>query len=165
MSVSCNPTVRLLDRVGPPPRRGRARVGAREPTPILAQRWLLSLCLLGCLCTIPASSSAQTPARENQAPTSASSTSRTPRLPQPCLEYAETYYSQLCLDLGLTTSCNVIRSPGSGTNAVRSTCIVTVRPTGRRLARSLVQWFCQLSAAHGLQPSGGVILPGADLAA
>ncbi len=69
--------------------------------PIMPQLWLLALCLVGCLCTLPMPASAETWQektsthfrvlyQENSAFAAA------------VLEYAEAYYSQIRLDLGLT---------------------------------------------------------------
>jgi hypothetical protein len=93
MSVSCNPTMRLLDRVCPPLRRGRARAGVK--------RWLLTLCLLCGLCSIPASSSAQT-WQEKTSTHFRVFYQQNPAFAAAVLEYAEAYYSQIRLDLGLT---------------------------------------------------------------
>ena len=74
-------------------------MGVREPTPILAQRWLLSLCLLGCLGTMPASSSAQT-WQEKTSTHFRVFYQQSPAFAAAVLEYAETYHNQLRLDLG-----------------------------------------------------------------
>ena len=53
-------TRRLLYRCVPSPLSLWERLGVREAMPALGQRWLLTLGLLGCLCTIPGTASAQT---------------------------------------------------------------------------------------------------------
>ena len=69
--------------------------------PVWVSRWLLALCLLGCLGTMPVLSSAET----WQAKTSTHFRvfyQQNPAFATAVLEYAEAYYRQIRLDLGLT---------------------------------------------------------------
>jgi hypothetical protein len=129
MSISWYSTVRLLACVSPPPRRGkgrrkagapppsqtrgtgltalrrrrraRARVGVRARSLIQTQDWLLALCLLFCLCAFPATSSAQT-WQEKTSTHFRVFYQQDPAFAAAVLEYAEAYYNQIRLDLGLT---------------------------------------------------------------
>ena len=112
MSISCNSSVHLLahcapsslsqrEGLRPAPTQSRQRVGVRGPIHILAQHWLLTLCLLSCLCTIPATSSAQT-WQEKTSTHFRVFYQQNPAFAAAVLEYAEAYYNQIRLDLGLT---------------------------------------------------------------
>jgi hypothetical protein len=121
MRVPCSLTRRLLDCVFPPPRRGKGRRKAGAPPPsqtrgtgltALRRRrrararmgvkpWLLTLCLLCCLCTMPGPSSAQI-WQEKTSTHFRVFYQQNPTFAAAVLEYAEAYHSQIRLDLGLT---------------------------------------------------------------
>ena len=112
MSVSCHPTVRLLapcsptslslwEGLRPAPTQSRQRVGVRGFFSILAQPALLTLCLLCGLCIIPVTSSAQS-WQEKTSTHFRVFYQQNSAFAATVLEYAEAYYSQIRLDLGLT---------------------------------------------------------------
>src|SRR5262249_11109116 len=76
------------------------RVGVRGPIPILAQPALLTLCLLCCLGTMPAISSAQA-WQEKTSTHFRVFYQQNLAFAAAVLEYAEVYYNQIRLDLGL----------------------------------------------------------------
>jgi Peptidase MA superfamily len=77
------------------------RAGVREPTPVWVPRWLLALCLLGCLGITPAISSAET-WQEKTSTHFRVFYQQNPAFATAVLAYAEGYYNQIRLDLGLT---------------------------------------------------------------
>ena len=114
MSISCNPALRLLSHCAPSSLSFWERVGVKVaalPAPtqwrrrgfvsILAQHWLLPLGLLCCLCTLPETSSAQT-WQEKASTHFRVFYQQNSAFAAAVLEYAEVYYSQIRLDLGLT---------------------------------------------------------------
>src|SRR5215470_9038981 len=97
MNVFYDLTKRLLSQCA----SLREGVGVRGPIPILAQPALLTLCLLCCLCTMPATSSAQA-WQEKTSTHFRVFYQQNPAFAAAVLEYAEAYYNQIRLDLGLT---------------------------------------------------------------
>ena len=93
MSISYNSTVQLPECVSPPSSRGRVRIGVK--------RWLLALCLLCGLCTLSATSSAQA-WQEKTSTHFRVFYQHNPAFAAAVLKYAEVYYHQIRLDLGLT---------------------------------------------------------------
>jgi len=69
--------------------------------PAWVSRWLLALCLLGCLGTMPVLSSAET-WQEKTSTHFRVFYQQNPAFATAVLEYAEAYYRQIRLDLGLT---------------------------------------------------------------
>ena len=83
------------------PTQSRQRGGVRVLIPSQTSPWLLTLCLLYCLCTIPVTSSAQT-WQEKTSTHFRVFYQQNPAFAAAVLEYAEAYHSQIRLDLGLT---------------------------------------------------------------
>ena len=92
---------RLLYRCVPSPLSPWERGEVREAMPVRVSRWLLALCLLGCLGTIPVLSSAET-WQEKTSTHFRVFYQQNPAFATAVLEYAEAYYRQIRLDLGLT---------------------------------------------------------------
>jgi Peptidase MA superfamily len=98
MSISGNPIRQPLSLCAFSSLSLWERVGVRG---LLPQPWLLALGLLSCLCTMPATSSAQT-WQEKTSTHFRVFYQQNSAFAAAVLEYAEAYYSQIRLDLGLT---------------------------------------------------------------
>jgi hypothetical protein len=92
---------RLLSRCVASPLSCWERAGVREATPVWVPGWLLVLCLLGCLGPMPVISSAET-WQEKTSTHFRVFYQQNPVFATAVLEYAEAYYRQIRLDLGLT---------------------------------------------------------------
>ena len=101
MGSSGHPTRQLLSRCLSSSLSLWERVGVREAIPALVQRWLLALCLLGCLCTIPGTAAAQT-WQEKTSTHFHVFYQQNPAFAAAVIEYAEAYYNRIRVDLGLT---------------------------------------------------------------
>ena len=77
------------------------RAGVRKAMPVCVPGWLLALCLLGCLGTIPVISSAET-WQDKTSTHFRVFYQQDPAFAAAVLDYAEAYYRQIRLDLGLT---------------------------------------------------------------
>jgi Peptidase MA superfamily len=114
MGASCKPTIRLLCLWLPLSLRERVVAGVkvavlpaptqwrrRVPRLITLQPWLLGLCLVCCLCTLPVLSSAET-WQEKTSTHFRVFYQQDTAFAAAVLTYAEAYYNQIRLDLGLT---------------------------------------------------------------
>ena len=80
--------------------RERVLAGVRG-FPMLIQSWLLALCLVCCLCALPVPASAETWQEKTSTHFRVFYQQNT-AFAAAVLEYAEAYYNQIRLDLGLT---------------------------------------------------------------
>jgi len=101
MGSSGHPTMRLLCLCLSSSLSLWERLGVREAMPALVQRWLLTLCLLGCLCTIPGTASAQT-WQDKTSTHFHVFYQHDAAFATAVIAYAEAYYKQIRVDLGLT---------------------------------------------------------------
>ena len=92
---------RLLYRSVPSPLSLRERAGVREASRIWRPRWLLVLCLLCCLDGVSVIAAAET-WQEKSSTHFRVFYQQNPAFATAVLQYAEAYYSQIRLDLGLT---------------------------------------------------------------
>src|SRR5262245_41130279 len=100
MSISGNPIRQSLSLCAFSSLSPRERVRVRGPFPTLPQHWLLALCLLCCLCLLSYPSAAQT-WQEKTSTHFRVFYQQNSAFAAAVLEYAEAYYSQIRLDLGL----------------------------------------------------------------